>query len=80
MKTRKVMRARVTRKGQVTIPKDIRDVLGTQEVEFVLDEDTVILRRGRSARGMLATYADSQARDAEQGAWQQAVAEAYGNG
>jgi AbrB family looped-hinge helix DNA binding protein len=79
MKKRKVMRARVTRKGQVTIPKDIRDVLGSQEVEFVLDQDTVIVRPARSARGMLATYADSQARDAEQGAWQQAVTEAYGN-
>jgi AbrB family looped-hinge helix DNA binding protein len=71
------MRARVTQKGQVTIPKRIRDVLQTQEVEFVLEDNAVILRPGRSARGSLSEYADPEARRAEEGAWPQAVAQAH---
>ena len=38
---------RVTSKGQVTIPRDIRRKLGIvsqSEVEFVVERDTVILR------------------------------------
>jgi AbrB family looped-hinge helix DNA binding protein len=71
------MRARVTRKGQVTIPKRVRDVLQTQEVEFVLEDDTVILRGSRSVRGSLSQYADPRARRAEEGAWPHLVAEAH---
>ncbi|MDW3218743.1 MAG: AbrB/MazE/SpoVT family DNA-binding domain-containing protein [Acidimicrobiales bacterium] len=47
---------RVTEKGQVTIPKDLRDALGIgagTEVEFERDNDTIVVRkaRGRPTRG-----------------------------
>lgn len=37
---------RVTEKGQVTIPKELRDILGIgagTEVEFELDDDRIVL-------------------------------------
>ncbi len=40
--------ATVTRKGQVTLPKAVRDVLGLvpgSEVEFTVEADHVVLRR-----------------------------------
>jgi antitoxin PrlF len=43
---------RVTEKGQVTIPKEIRDALGIDagtEVEFERSGDTVVVRKARGA-------------------------------
>jgi len=43
---------RVTSKGQVTIPRDIRRTLGIDshsEVEFVIDGNTVVLRSAHGA-------------------------------
>lgn len=40
--------SKVTRKGQVTIPQDIRETLGIREgdsVQMVLEQDRVMLRR-----------------------------------
>jgi len=47
---------RVTSKGQVTIPRDVRQRLGIfpqSEVEFVVEGNTVVLRTvtGESSRG-----------------------------
>ena len=47
---------RVTEKGQITIPKDIRDALGIgagTEVEFERDNETIVVRKavGRPTRG-----------------------------
>lgn len=45
---------RVTSKGQVTIPQEIREALGLlphAEVEFQLDGDSVRLRKARTGRG-----------------------------
>lgn len=45
---------RITAKGQVTIPADIRERFGflpDTEVEFVVDGDTVRLRRAAGAQG-----------------------------
>jgi antitoxin PrlF len=39
---------RVTEKGQVTIPKDLRDALGIgagTEVEFERDDETIVVRK-----------------------------------
>ena len=41
---------RVTEKGQVTIPKDLRDALGIgagTEVEFERDDETIVVRKVR---------------------------------
>ena len=50
---------RITSKGQVTIPQDIREEAGLlphTEVEFVLEDDGVriIKARGRQSRGEMA--------------------------
>lgn len=47
---------RVTEKGQVTIPKELRDALGIAagtEVEFERRDDTIVVRKitGPSSRG-----------------------------
>jgi AbrB family looped-hinge helix DNA binding protein len=45
---------RITSKGQVTIPQEIREALGLlphAEVEFELDGDAVRLRKARTGRG-----------------------------
>lgn len=47
---------KVTEKGQITIPKDIRDALGIgagTEVEFERDNDTIVVRKAsdRPTRG-----------------------------
>jgi len=52
-------RARVTSKGQITIPKVIRELLQvkTGDLDFVVEGDQVVLRAGtldfRSLRGQL---------------------------
>jgi AbrB family looped-hinge helix DNA binding protein len=51
------MTVRVTSRGQVTIPKDIRDRAGIKpgnEVEFRVDGDTIVVERakGRARPGM----------------------------
>ncbi len=59
--------ATITSKGQVTIPKRIRDELGLTtgtEIEFIIEEDGTIrvrpmepaLQRLRSVKEQLATY------------------------
>jgi AbrB family looped-hinge helix DNA binding protein len=58
---------RITSKGQVTIPQDIRRRAGLapdMEVEFTIEKDRVILRkaRGQKGRGELAVERLRQAR------------------
>ena len=45
---------KVTEKGQVTIPKELRDALGIgagSEVEFERRNDTIVVRKSRSVDG-----------------------------
>lgn len=45
---------RVTEKGQVTIPKELRDALGIgagTEVEFERRKDVIVVRKAKSATG-----------------------------
>ncbi len=61
---------KVTEKGQVTIPKDLRDALGIgagTEVEFERRKDTIVVRksdrsptRGRQLAGRLKGRGDVQ--------------------
>lgn len=50
-------RATITSKGQVTIPKRIREALKTRTIEFAIENDTVIIRPVGSVGGSLRGYA-----------------------
>ena len=77
MKQNAVKRAKITDKGQVTIPRQIRDLLGSRHVEFVVEKEQVILRPVPTARGSLSDYAAPSLREREEGAWPRAVAESH---
>lgn len=52
---------RVTEKGQVTIPKDLRDELGIgagTEVEFERKADTIVVRKRRDTQSRGRAIAD----------------------
>lgn len=57
----KILTMRITSKGQVTIPIEIRDRLGLlpgTEVEFDVDDDAVRLTRVKDAAGRGPTIVD----------------------
>jgi AbrB family looped-hinge helix DNA binding protein len=47
----------VTSKGQVTLPKPVRDFLHSKTVEFEISGDKVVMRPVRSVGGSLKRYA-----------------------
>lgn len=47
---------KITSKGQATIPKEIRDLLKTDVVEFEVIEGKVVLKPVRSVGGSLSQY------------------------
>lgn len=52
---------RVTEKGQVTIPKELRDALGIgagTEVEFERRNDVIVVRKAKAATGRGARIAE----------------------
>lgn len=51
--------ATITSKGQITIPKAIRDQLPGRVVEFLLRDGEVILRPVESVGGSLSEYAQN---------------------
>ena len=51
------MTAKITSKGQVTIPKRVREILESNTVEFIISDNTVIVKPVKSVGGTLAKYA-----------------------
>jgi len=48
---------KITRKGQVTIPKEIREKLKSDTVYFEVEDDTVMVKPVRDAAGSLSEFA-----------------------
>lgn len=48
---------KITQKGQVTIPKEIRDKLKANAVYFEVEDDIVMVKPVRNAAGSLSEYA-----------------------
>jgi AbrB family looped-hinge helix DNA binding protein len=71
--------AKVTSKGQVTIPKEIREHLDSRVVEFEIENDKVILRAVRRVAGDLKRYANPDLISQEEGAWAQTVKDRHEN-
>jgi AbrB family looped-hinge helix DNA binding protein len=65
--------AKVTSKGQVTIPKEIRDHLDSEVIEFEIEGDRVIIRPVRKIAGVLKRYANSDLISQEDSAWERAL-------
>ena len=61
--------AKVTSKGQVTIPKEIRDILDSEVVEFEVENERVILRPVKRVAGKLRSYGNPARISDEASAW-----------
>jgi len=71
---------KITRKGQVTIPKEIRERLRTDAVYFEIINDTVVVRAVRDAAGSLSEYAKNvkpgtSMKKIKEMAWQEGIRE-----
>jgi len=73
--------AKITQKGQVTIPRKIRTKLGSEVVEFDIVKDQIILRPLTSVGGSLSAYAKKDSipfKEAREKAWDEIAREKYG--
>jgi AbrB family looped-hinge helix DNA binding protein len=71
---------KITRKGQVTIPKKIRDILKTNSVYFEIENNNIVVRPVRDAAGSLSEYAKNVSAGTpfekiKEKAWEDAVRE-----
>lgn len=69
---------KITKKGQVTIPKEIRERLQATVVYFEVVGDLVVVRPVKDAAGCLSEYADNVNRNTamkqrKDEAWEEAV-------
>jgi AbrB family looped-hinge helix DNA binding protein len=74
---------KITKKGQVTIPKEIRERLKATAVYFEVIGDDVVVRAVRDAAGSLSEYAgnvkpDVSMKQMKDRAWEEAVREKAG--
>ena len=73
--------AKITKKGQVTIPRKIRERLNSQIVEFAIVGNDVVMRPVKSVAGSLNSYAKKGVvtfKKARGKAWDEVVRERYG--
>ena len=75
---------KITKKGQVTLPKEIRERLCTPAVYFELIDGNVVVRPLKDAAGSLSGYARNVKSDAsmdelKEKAWEEAVYEKFGD-
>jgi len=74
---------KITRKGQVTIPKEIREKLKTNAVYFEVEDDIVMVKPVRDAAGSLREFArnvkpGASMRQMKDKAWEVAVRDKTG--
>jgi AbrB family looped-hinge helix DNA binding protein len=74
---------KITSKGQVTIPKEIREKLHANAVYFEIVDDTIVVRAVKNAAGSLSEYAgnakpDISMKKIKDRAWEVAVREKTG--
>ena len=65
--------ATITSKGQLTLPKAVRKILGTNTVEIEVIDDEVRLKPVRSVAGVLGKYAGKKAplREIREKVWEE---------
>lgn len=79
----KTTAVKITRKGQVTIPREIREKLKANTVYFEVEDDTIVVKPVRDAAGSLSHYAGNvrpgaSMRKMKDKAWEEAVREKTG--
>jgi AbrB family looped-hinge helix DNA binding protein len=69
--------AKITSKGQVTIPRKVREFLESNTVEFIISDDAVIVKPVKSVGGALAKYAPKHVplREVRQKVWKEVADE-----
>ncbi len=73
--------AKITEKGQVTIPRKVREKLNSEIVEFEIADDSVIIKPVHSVAGSLRSHAAKGPRSfgaAREQAWKEVAREKYG--
>jgi AbrB family looped-hinge helix DNA binding protein len=73
--------AKITKKGQVTIPRKIREALDSQIIEFAIVGNDIVVRPVKSVAGSLSSYAKKRVvgfKETREKAWDEAVRERYG--
>jgi AbrB family looped-hinge helix DNA binding protein len=73
--------AKITEKGQVTIPRKVREKLNSEIIEFEIVDDTVVIKPVRSVAGSLRAHSHKGPRsfgEAREKAWAEVVQEKYG--
>jgi len=74
-----VKTAKISRKGQITLPKAVREKLQTDTINIVMENGMIRLEPVRDVGGSLKDYASKSlsAAQAREQAWQQAVHEKH---
>ena len=75
------MTAKITRKGQVTIPQRIREKLNSRIIQFDIVDDNVVIKPVKSVAGSLSSYAKKgllRFEDAREKTWEEVVRGQYG--
>jgi AbrB family looped-hinge helix DNA binding protein len=75
------MTAKITKKGQVTIPQRIREKLNSEVIQFDIVDDNVVIRPVKSVAGSLSSYAKKGLipfKEAREKAWEDVVRGRYG--
>ncbi len=73
--------AKITQKGQVTIPQKIREQLKSDVIEFAVVGEEVVMRPVKSMAGSLSSYAEKGVvpfKQAREKAWEEVTRERYG--
>jgi len=71
--------AKITKKGQVTIPRKIREKLNSEVIEFDILESGVMIRPVKSVAGSLNSYVKKMIpfKEEREKAWEEIVREQY---
>jgi len=73
--------AKITKKGQVTIPQKVRNKLDSEIVEFSIVKDQIVLKPVKSVAGSLNGYVKKDSlsfKEEREKAWTEAVEDRYG--
>ena len=71
---------KITQKGQVTIPRNIRSLLKSDVVEFVVIEGNIVVKPVESVAGSLKSYAKKYTplKDVRDKVWEEVVRDRAG--